>query len=178
MYNTKFIVKYHDIQEELVLKLKNKTEKEYQENSDDEYEYSNKDILDICDKLYRDELCSVFYAENIIDDKIDKGLQEVLQLMLLNTDFKNIIEDIKKIVYGIEISNRSGLNKNKDNDEFEENFKENSTFFVFMILFSQNIFYITHKCICQQLDTGIIDNCLLEEIKKHSIVILQNKPRN
>jgi hypothetical protein len=171
MYNTKFIVKYHDIQEELVLKLKNKTEEEYLENSDDEYEYSNKDIIDICDKLYRDELCSVFYAENIIDDKIDKGIQETLQIMLLNNDFKNIIEDIKKVIYSIETPNRKGDIK----DDLEENFQKNVTFFAFIILFSQNVFYITHKCICQQLDTGIIDNNLLEELKKHSIDTLHNK---
>ena len=171
MYNTKFIVKYHDIQEELVLKLKNKTEEEYLENSDDEYEYSNKDIIDICDKLYRDELCSVFYAENIIDDKIDKGIQETLQIMLLNNDFKIIIEDIKKVIYSIETPNRKGDIK----DDLEEKFQENVTFFAFMILFSQNVFYITHKCICQQLDTGIIDNNLLKELKKHSIDTLHNK---
>ena len=55
MYNTKFKVKYFEIEEELLHRLKNKIPKEHEDNEDDEYEYSNQDILDICNKLYRDE---------------------------------------------------------------------------------------------------------------------------
>ena len=111
MYNIDFKVKYQDIQEELVLKLKKKPEKEYDpkvnENPDDEYEYeySNQDVLDVCDKLYRDELCSVFYAENILDDKIDQGMTYVLEKMLVNSDFKNIIDKMRELLYLNETGN-------------------------------------------------------------------------
>ena len=42
-------------------------------------EYNKEDILLICDKLYRDELISVFNASNLLDDKIDNGMKYVLE---------------------------------------------------------------------------------------------------
>ena len=164
MYNTDFIVKYHDIEKELILKLKTKTQEEYQENSDEEYEYNNQDILDICNKLYRDELCSVFYAETIIDDKIDKGMKYIFDKLIVNSDFKNIIDEMKELLYLNESSNSE--------NEQTNNLKDNADFVVLLSLFSPNIFYITHKCICQQLTLESIDNNLLLELKKHTIDVL------
>jgi hypothetical protein len=159
MYDTKFIVKYHDIQEELNIILKEK-----------EDQYSSQDILDICNKLYRDELCSVFYAEDIIDDKIDKGMKTVFDLMLVNPDFKAIIDKKKELLLLKESKNleleldtvdldvinlESGLDTiNLDTVNLE----------ILLTLFSENIFYITHKCICQQITTGRIDTELLQKL--------------
>ena len=95
MYNTNFDVKYHDIEEELTFKLKNKKQEELTDNTVSEYEYSNQDILDICDKLYRDELTNVFYADNIGDDKIDIGIKYISQKMLDNNEIKIIFNTIK-----------------------------------------------------------------------------------
>ena len=105
MYNTKFKVKYHDIEEELVLKLKVKTPQEYEENSDEEHEYSNQDVLDICNKLYIDEFISVFGADNILDDKIDLGMKYVFHKMCMNTEFNNMIEEISQIAINIFLPN-------------------------------------------------------------------------
>ena len=164
MYNTDFIVKYHDIEKELILKLKTKTPEEYQLNSDEEYEYNNQDILDICNKLYRDELCSVFYAENIIDDKIDKGMKDVFEKILINSHVKAIIYEMKELLY---------LNESSNSQKEQTNtLKDNADLIVLLSLFSPNIFYITHKCICQQLTLGSIDNNLLVELKKHTINVL------
>ena len=71
-YNTQFKVKYNDIEQELIHKLKNKTPEEYEENSDEEHEYSTQDVLDICNKLYRDELLSVFEAEDVFYAFVNK----------------------------------------------------------------------------------------------------------
>jgi hypothetical protein len=168
MYNTDFIVKYQDIQKELVLKLKKKTEKEYEENPDNEYEYSSKDVLDICDKLYRDELCSVFYAENILDDKIDEGMTYVLEKMLVNSDFKNIIDKMRELLYLNETCNSPILS-----EEHKNNIKENYDLILLITLFSKHIFYITHKCICQQINKGGIDNDLIQELRENTITVLK-----
>jgi len=162
MYNTYFKVKYHDIEQELILKLTNKTEDEPEVN-----EYSSQDILDICDKLYRDELCSVFYAENIIDNKIDQGMKYVFEKMIINSDFKSIIDLMKELL----CFNDSPILT----EEQKTNLNDNSDFIIILTLFSQPIFYITHKCICQQLAVELIDNDLLDELKKQTIKVLTNK---
>ena len=51
------INKYNE--EELILKLNNKPN----EDGDEEYEYTSGDVIDICRKLYCDELASVFFAK-------------------------------------------------------------------------------------------------------------------
>ena len=40
------------------------------------------------------------------------------------------------------------------------------------VLFSQNIFYITHKCICQQIELNTIDDDLLVTLKQKCIETL------
>jgi hypothetical protein len=179
MYNAEFNVKYHDIENELVLKLKNKTvgenlsenlDKNLDENSDEEYEYDNQDVLDICDKLYRDELLSVFYAENMLDDKIEKCMEYIYHKLMLNPDLMSIINDMKNILYLDELTQNLTIT-----EENKNNLDENIRNIVLYTLFSQNVFYITHKCICQQLCGGIIDNELLVELRKHTVNVLTNK---
>ena len=165
MYNTKFKVKYHDIEEELVLKLKVKTPQEYEENSDEEHEYSNQDVLDICNKLYIDEFISVFGADNILDDKIDLGMKYVFHKMCMNTEFNNMIEEISQIAINIFLPN------NEYNEQQLLDIKQLIT----LTLFSQNIFYIMHKCVCQQIELGTIDNDLMVQLKIHSIDILKKQ---
>jgi hypothetical protein len=145
MYNSSFIVKYHDIQEELL--EKNKTTLVY----DDE------DILNVCDKLYRDELSSVFYADDILDDKIDQGYQFVYNKLMLNQQFKSIISEMKKIIIDKNISyDNFGKEVNEKNDNYE--------FFIVLTLFSKDLFYLTHKCICQQFTLEIIEDDLLSQL--------------
>ena len=152
MYNTNFVVKYHDIQEELL--EKNKTT----------LEYEDQDILDICDKLYRDELCSVFYAEDILDDKIDQGYKFVYDKMILNERFKSVISEINKI-----------LSDKKISDDFSKEENDNYDFFIFLTLFSKDLFYLTHKCICQQFTLATIDNDLLVQFLEQCRQILSDK---
>ena len=169
MYDTKFIVRYHDIQEELDLILKKEEEEEKYD------QYSSQDILDICNKLYRDELCSVFYAEDIIDDKIDKGMKYVFDLMLVNPDFKAIIDKKKVLLLLKESKNleleldtvdlESGLDAvNLETVNLDVINLESVNLEILLTLFSENIFYITHKCICQQITTGHIDIELIAKL--------------
>jgi hypothetical protein len=167
MYNTDFKVKYHDIKEELNENLKNKTLK------DDEYEYSSQDILDICDKLYRDELCSVFYAENILDDKIDIYMKHVLKQMLVNPGFKSVIDNITELYFNKSSDSSDLPEEIIDSSEEKQDLREHIDIIIMFTLFSEDIFYMTHKCICQQNDTGLIDANLLTELHKQTLSILQ-----
>ena len=184
MYDTKFIVRYHDIQEELVLILKKEEEEKRGVKPVEDYQYSSQDILDICNKLYRDELCSVFYAEDIIDDKIDKGMKYVFDLMLVNPDFKAIIDKKKVLLLLKESKNleleldtvdlESGLdavNLETVNLESDTVNLDVINLEILLTLFSENIFYITHKCICQQITTGHIDTDLLENLNQNTTFI-------
>jgi hypothetical protein len=144
MYNTQFKVKYYDIKEELTMKLKCETE---------EYEYSVDDVMDICNKLYRDELLSVFWAENLMDDKLDNGLKYVYETMMKNDKFKDIIDELTRIYITVD----GALAEEGKLDQI-----------ITISLFSQPLFHITHKCICQQLDKNEIDDELLVELKTKS----------
>jgi hypothetical protein len=165
MYDTKFIVRYHNIQEELNIILKKENEVDNQ--------YSSQDVLDICNKLYRDELCSVFYAEDIMDDKIDKGMKTVFDIMLVNPDFKAIIDKMKELLLlkestnlelELDTVNLESDTINLDTVNLESVNLDTINLEILLTLFSENIFYITHKCICQQITTGHIDTDLLENL--------------
>ena len=151
MYNTKFKVKYNDIEKELLS----------QEDLVKQYKYSSQDVMDICNKLYRDEFLSVFGLEYFENDKINEMLTIVYDKMMTNIEFKNIIDDILEFC-----CKDSFLNTNLSLEEKkEEEEKEIKKHIVLTTLFSQHLFYITHKCICQYLTLESIDDDLLEELK-------------
>ena len=135
IYNINFDVKYRMIQDELNIS--------YNKN----LEYNKEDILLICDKLYRDELMSVFNASNLLDDKIDNGMKYVLEKMLENNKFKLMMDGVKVYL----------KNKELIVDEHEDNID----MIIILTLFSQDCFYIFHKLICQQISLGIIEEDLL-----------------
>ena len=183
MYNTDFEVKYYDIEQELIFKLKNKTDISNSNNNEepdnhsiedeeaqDDYEYTSDDIITICDKLYCDELLSVFYAESIFDDKLDKNMQYVLDQLNSNPEFKYIFDETKHLLYLHELDQTKNLTEEQKNIV-----KDNYDYVVLLTLFSQTLFYITHKCVCQQLTTGTVDKNLLNELKILTIEVLNDK---
>jgi len=163
MYNTGFEVKYHDIMEELTYKLKNNSDNNPDNNPDNKeedcvYEYTSQDILDICDKLYMDELCSVFYSEDILDDKIDRGMKYVFEKMLDNQEFKIFFNKMKDSYF-----NETFVDLELTEEE-KQTLRNNSHTMVILNLFSKELFYITHKCICQQINTGVIEPSLIYKL--------------
>ena len=161
MYNTNFKVKYHDIEEELILKLQNES---------DECGYDNQDILDICDKLYRDELLSVFYIDDFLDNQFEDSMKSVLEEMLVNPKFKIMFDDMVNVLCMEKSKSNSDIIDINDSFKLNDNLK----MFVLLTLFIQSIFYITHQCICQQLTLGTIDDHLLVELKTKTMDILIN----
>jgi len=152
IYNTTFRVQYHDIKEELLAAYFNKdldkdldldNNPEIQRNQEEEKEYKREDIIDICQKLYMDELASVFFAEDVIDDKIDDGIKYIFDEISKNPKMVPIFETIKSY------EKESGIEPE---------------LFIMFVLFSEGLFHITHKCICQQLLTGDMDETLITEL--------------
>ena len=95
MYKTDFIVKYNTIENEL-LQLLEKEEPLKEEEEEDDYKYTKTDILNICDKLYRDELISVFDAECLNDPKMDTGMQLLFERLKKNDNFNLFLQDVGK----------------------------------------------------------------------------------
>ena len=165
IYNFNFQVKYFDIKEELLNKMHLKNDdvsnnilnnaliNESNESNED-YEYTISDIMDICNKLYMDELASVFYADNILDDKIDIGMKYIRELMMENMSFKYMIEEI--FIYTLKLS---------EGEPHKTTIEGNALDTIFCMLFSEDIFYLLHKCICQNLQTTNITHDLLIKIK-------------
>jgi hypothetical protein len=89
--------------------------------------------------------------------------------MITNDTFISIIEQFKKFID--EIRHGEGIISNTDLDEES---RKRIRQMIFMYLFNQKIFYITHKCICQQIELGTIDEDLLDELRKNSIDLFEN----
>jgi hypothetical protein len=155
MYNTNFNVKYHDIRFELLTNLNNhkKQLKENKNMDEIDYKYNEEDINIICDKLYKDELISVFNADSIFDDKIDISMRQLFNNIMLEESFKQFIYDIN-----------TKLTKN--NNEYD------NQYIIFMSLFKQELFYLTHKLICDFINNQIINSDLLVIIKQKTIELL------
>ena len=167
MYNLSFQVKYNEIKKDLLFKFHDKhklTETDYvneesnnaEENKD--YDYTEKDIIDITGKLYCDELSSVFYAEDIMDDKIDIGMKRAFEMMIEYNEFGLLIQKIKDILI-------------KDiNYAINE---ENMDIMIRIALFSEYMFYLTHDFICQRMNVGKVEPPLLLNMEKMLVQILE-----
>ena len=141
------------------------TEKVGDDNDDDDncedLEYSMDDVHLICEKLYRDELLSVFDVETINDENMDAGIKRVIEKMIDNHGFKQTLEEIKQDL--MDLSNPTGT------PEEIENIRRNLEYLIFITLFSQQVFYITHKCICQLFTAEAVHPDLLDRLKEKTI---------
>ena len=91
---------------------------------------------------------------------------------MINVEFKKIIDEMLQFCFKdffLDKVEDIPLNLKQEN---EESIKKQ---IILTTLFSQHLFYITHKCICQQIEWGTIDKCLLTELKTHSIDIFTNQ---
>jgi hypothetical protein len=221
MYKTDFIVKYHDIENELTKKLEqqmaekvasqissaiqanfnftnmntninivtningnpiltktitptseqnivyNDTNNEDDTNDEDDdddedYNYTRKDIECICEKLYRDELISVFDAESLEDPKMDAGIKMVFQELLKHEQFSKFFVELSPYI----------VDNSKAKTEQEIfNYKRNSDYLLFIVMFSQQLFYLSHQCICKMLTDGQVEEELMNELKSKLITV-------
>lgn len=193
MYNTNFLVKYHDIEEDLINNLNRLTSHKQETTSDnnnivivdnefnsskmeneeteeteetEEFEYDIDDVYLICEKLYRDELLSVFGIETIVDKNLDLEIKRVTEIMINHYKFKQLLETLNNELINFynftEISTQvSYVRVNYEN-------------IILTTLFSQPLFYITHKCICQLLTVNDIDDHLISTLKEKILEFFKN----
>jgi hypothetical protein len=155
--------------EEVVIKEESKEEvvikeepiKDLEEEDDEDIEYTMDDVHLICEKLYRDELLSVFEVETINDGNMDAGIKKVIEKMIENPKTKKMLEDIKHDL--VDFSSFTGTPTEM------ENIRRNADYIIFITLFSQHIFYITHICVCQLFTTNDIDDELVNFLKERMI---------
>ena len=146
------------IKEEPVVKEEPKKE---DDDDDEDIEYTMEDVHLICEKLYRDELLSVFEVETINDGNMDAGIKRVIEKMIENPKSKKLLEDIKENL--VDFSNFTGTSTEI------ENIRRNADYIIFITLFSQHIFYITHRCVCQLFTVNDIDDELVNLLKEKMI---------
>ena len=91
MYNTQFIVKYKEIEQELIIKC----------DAQISLEYSKDDVFDICKELYQHELLSVFSASGIEDNNISDCILSIWLLLKTNQEFIKIFEVYKQKYFAI-----------------------------------------------------------------------------
>ena len=119
------------------------------------------DVHLICEKLYRDELLSVFDVETINDPNMDAGIKRVINKMIDNTTFKKFLDEVKNEL--IDFTSISG------NPTEIDNVRNNAEYVIFITLFSQHVFFITHRCICQLFTVDDVDPNLLDRLKDKTI---------
>jgi hypothetical protein len=190
MYNTNFLVKYHDIEEDLINNLNrltshkqetttdnnnivivdnefNSSKMETEENEEnEEFEYDIDDVYLICEKLYRDELLSVFGIETIVDKNLDIEIKRVTEIMINHYKFKQLLETLNN-----ELINFYNFTETSTQVSYV---RANSENIILTTLFSQPLFYITHKCICQLLTVNDIDDHLISTLKEKILEFFKN----
>jgi hypothetical protein len=139
-------------------------EDEDQEEDEEDYKYTRKDVTYICEKLYRDELLSVFGAETIDDPKMDEGIKAIFEALIKNEEFQTFLTEMNGLL--------SDPSKAKTETELA-NLKRNTDYLLFITLFSQQSFYLTHKCLCQMLTLGHVEPDMMDQLKQRTLKIFQ-----
>jgi hypothetical protein len=134
------------------------------EDDEEDYKYNRKDVTYICEKLYRDELLSAFGAESIDDPAMDTGIKTIFEALINNEEFKQFLSEMNALL----------LDPSTAKTETElANLKRNTDYLIFITLFSQQSFYLTHKCLCQMLTLGHVEADMMEQLKQRSLKIFQ-----
>lgn len=120
-YNIEIDVKYKIIEEELLEKIEKNTKDNLKLESG--LGYTEQEVLEICEELYKHELLLVFQVKNITDKKVQHILSELWKKIQNYPDFLKIIEKYK--------------------DTMSQMDMEQS----FILMFNYSLFSIIHKCI-------------------------------
>jgi len=131
-------------------------ESDSDDQSEEDYKYTRDDIAYICDKLYRDELLSVFDADSLEDPQMDAGIKMVFEHLIKHDEFIQFLEELSPKV----------MDKSKVKTEQEQfNFKRNTDYLIFITMFSHQLFYLTHQCICKMLVNEHVGDELIGDLK-------------
>lgn len=144
------------VETKALAKAKTQALEEEDDESEEDYKYTRDDIAYICDKLYRDELLSVFDADSLEDPKMDAGIKMVFEHLIKHDEFIQFLEELSPKV----------MDKSKVKTEQEQfNFKRNTDYLIFITMFSHQLFYLTHQCICKMLVNEHVGDELIGDLK-------------
>lgn len=95
-----------------------------------------------CDDMYRSQYLQAFGTNKWDDDIIDREIQRLYNMITSTTDINDILSAIR------------------NNDKFKGwlEFLKAEDIDVFKILFTYDLFYLAHRCFCDILDKGIIQD--------------------
>jgi hypothetical protein len=92
--------------------------------------------------------------------------------MMKNVEFVSIIDEAKRRLFlDLKPETNEELITIEETEE-KAKLEKNSVHIVLIIMFSKHMFYLTHKCICQQLVSGTVDSELLVSLKNELIMFL------
>ena len=132
------------------------------DDDDEDYKYNRKDVTYICDKLYRDELLTAFGAETIDDPEMDEGIKMIFEALINNEEFQQFLKELNALL----------LDTSTAKTETElANMKRNTDYLIFITLFSQQSFYLTHKCLCEMLTLCKVNPELMLQLKQRTMKI-------
>jgi len=134
----------------------------FDENGD--YKFTRNDVKIICDKLYRDELLKAFNVDTIF--KIAPRMRGTIRKMIKNKKFHSALYETKLILMDV------GTEEYKDEETGDVASPDE---LIFYTLFNSQLFYMTHKCICEMLTTGTVTAELLSDLKSNMVDILRKK---
>lgn len=95
----------------------------------------------IRDVIYRQEFLNILDIKEYNETKINKAIHDLYKIIQINKDFKEIIH------------------------LFACHFRSIDEVFGLMILFSYDYMYLTHICICEFIETGIINGTNIFKLK-------------
>lgn len=134
----------------------------FDENGD--YKFTRNDVKVICDKLYRDELLKAFNVDSIF--KIAPRMRGTIKKMIKNKKIHSTLYETKLILLDV------GTEEYRDEETGELAAPDE---LIFYTLFNSQLFYMTHKCICEMLTTGTVKAELLSDLKSNMVQILRKK---
>ena len=109
-------------------------------------------------------MLSAFGAESIDDPAMDTGIKTIFEALINNEEFKQFLSEMNALL----------LDPSTAKTETElANLKRNTDYLIFITLFSQQSFYLTHKCLCQMLTLGHVEADMMEQLKQRSLKIFQ-----
>lgn len=134
-YDTEVNVKYKEIEEELLEKIKQ--EKINQENVND-LGYTEEDVSEICNELYKHELLLVFKVDDISNKKVGQIITDLWEKVNANSKFLDVIKVYKNKLIQMDLEQ------------------------TFTLMFNYGLFSSLHKCIVSLLTLSESDINLLD----------------
>ena len=133
-YDIEVIVKYKNIEDELLEKIKNN------DNETNDLGYTIEDVLQITDDLYKHELLIVFQVDTITNKKIQDTLSQIFLEIQNYPNFIKVIEKYKEKMNIIDLEQ------------------------TFVLMFNYSLFAYIHKCIVSMktFDLLMLDESLIE----------------